>query len=105
MNRRDFIKIIGGLIVLAFAGRLSNLAFSHGKIRVVETKDGYRIIYPDGRFLDVNETGLLAMDGIHSGKSIDEISREIATLTGQSYEKVLYDVRNFVDNLKVLNLV
>ena len=53
----------------------------------------------------MNETGLLAVEGIHSGKSIDEISREIATLTGESYEKVLYDVRNFVDNLKVLSLV
>lgn len=92
-------------MTLLFLGQVSRLSAAFPKsVKVIETEDGFRVFYPDGRYIDVNETGLLIVDGLQSGKSIESISREISSLTGEPYERVLYDVRNFVGNLKVLGL-
>ncbi len=53
----------------------------------------------------MNETGLIVLDGIKDGRSVEDIAREIASRSGEPYERVLYDVRNFVHNLGVVGIV
>ncbi len=105
MNRRTFIKVIAGFIALLVAGRLTPAFAGKGDWRVIETDHGYRVIFPDGRVVHVNETGLIVLDGIKDGRSVEDIAREIASRSGEPYERVLYDVRNFVHNLGVVGIV
>ncbi len=71
----------------------------------METGSGYKVIFPDGRTLHVNETGLFVLDGIRNGKGVEEIARELSSISGEPYEVVIHDVRNFIHNLKVVGIV
>ena len=105
MNRRAFIKVIAGALALLALGRISPVVAGRGDIRVVETGFGYKVIFPDGKVLHVNETGLIALEGIRNGRSVEEIARELSRISGKPYEIVVHDVRNFVHNLKVVGIV
>ncbi len=105
MNRRTFIRVISGAIVLLLAGKVSILSAERKGVKVVESASGYKVIFPDGKILHTNETGLIVLDGIKAGKAPETIARELSALTGESYDKVIHDVRNFVHNLKVVGIV
>ena len=105
MNRRTFIKVAGGLLAMLSVGNFSMLMGRGSDIKVIETGSGYRVIFPNGKALDTNETGLIVLHGIQTGKSPEAIAEELASLTNESYERILYDFRNFVHNLKVVGIV
>jgi len=105
MNRRAFIKVITGALALLVVGKLSPIVARGGNVRVIETGSGYKVIFPDGRAIHVNETGLLVLEGIRDGKTVEDIARELSSISGEPYEVVVHDVRNFVHNLKVVGIV
>ncbi len=105
MNRRAFIKVITGALALLAVGKLVPVIANGGDIRVVETGSGYKVVFPNGKVLHVNETGLIVLDGIRNGRKVEDIARELSKISGEPYEVVIHDVRNFVHNLKVIGVV